>query len=160
MKKQRRFQRIAREWLGTPYQHRQRNKGVGVDCLQFFIAVLAEVGYDMSPVYAYSRSPRPNELLDWIELCDFRPTKNSLVERAKVMDVLVFQTRGIPHHLGLKLTRDTYIHADIRDGIVEEKIEPWLNQKIHSIYRGNSLSKQKDTPPLRRGRMSIKLEDV
>jgi NlpC/P60 family putative phage cell wall peptidase len=34
----------ARAWLGTPYHHRARVKGVGVDCAQLPIGVWAAVG--------------------------------------------------------------------------------------------------------------------
>jgi NlpC/P60 family putative phage cell wall peptidase len=35
---------IARSWIGTPYHHRARLKGVGVDCAQLLIGVFAEAG--------------------------------------------------------------------------------------------------------------------
>ena len=34
----------ARSWLGTPWHHRARIKGVGVDCAQFVIGVYAGAG--------------------------------------------------------------------------------------------------------------------
>lgn len=34
----------ARDWLKTPYHHRQRVKGVGVDCAQLLIGVFSGVG--------------------------------------------------------------------------------------------------------------------
>ena len=34
----------ARSWLGTPYAHRQRLRGVGVDCAQLPLAVYAAAG--------------------------------------------------------------------------------------------------------------------
>jgi len=35
---------LAREWLRTPWHHKARVKGVGVDCAQLLIAVYAEAG--------------------------------------------------------------------------------------------------------------------
>lgn len=35
---------IARTWLKTPWHHRARVKGAGVDCAQILIAVYAEAG--------------------------------------------------------------------------------------------------------------------
>lgn len=32
------------QWLGTPYQHRAKVKGAGVDCAQLLIAVYADCG--------------------------------------------------------------------------------------------------------------------
>jgi len=34
----------AESWLRTPWQHRQRVKGAGVDCAQFLIGVYSNVG--------------------------------------------------------------------------------------------------------------------
>ncbi len=36
--------RIARSWLGTPYHHRARIKGAGVDCGMIVIEVFSEAG--------------------------------------------------------------------------------------------------------------------
>jgi cell wall-associated NlpC family hydrolase len=36
--------RVAKSWLGTPYHHRAKIKGVGTDCGQILIAVFAEAG--------------------------------------------------------------------------------------------------------------------
>ena len=42
-------------WLGTPYAHRQRLKGVGVDCAQLPLAVYAAAGViGMADVGAYA----------------------------------------------------------------------------------------------------------
>lgn len=43
----------ARSWIGTPYHHAARLKGVGVDCGQILIAVYAEAGLieDFQPEY-------------------------------------------------------------------------------------------------------------
>ena len=39
--------RLAREWIGTPYQHQASLKGVGADCLGFLRGVWREaVGED------------------------------------------------------------------------------------------------------------------
>jgi len=35
---------VARSWLGTPWHHKARVRGVGVDCAQLLIAVYAEAG--------------------------------------------------------------------------------------------------------------------
>jgi cell wall-associated NlpC family hydrolase len=35
---------IARDWLGTPYHHHARIRGVGVDCVQLLLAVYPLAG--------------------------------------------------------------------------------------------------------------------
>lgn len=49
----------ARTWIGTPYHHQARVKGVGVDCIGLVICVgrelgLADAGFD---IQGYSRDP-------------------------------------------------------------------------------------------------------
>ena len=45
---------VAREWVGTPYAHAGRLKGVGVDCVGLVLGVAKELGMipaDYSPPY-------------------------------------------------------------------------------------------------------------
>lgn len=37
--------KAAREWVGTPYQHRAQVLGAGVDCAQLLIAIYAGCGF-------------------------------------------------------------------------------------------------------------------
>jgi cell wall-associated NlpC family hydrolase len=43
---------LAREWIGTPYRHNARLKGIGCDCT-FFAMVYAEVGLIEPPDIAH-----------------------------------------------------------------------------------------------------------
>jgi cell wall-associated NlpC family hydrolase len=47
----------ALSWLGTPYAHRQRLKGVGVDCAQLPLAVYAAAGL-IAPVDVGAYAPQ------------------------------------------------------------------------------------------------------
>jgi NlpC/P60 family putative phage cell wall peptidase len=45
---------IAHEWIGTPFHHAARLKGVGVDCAQLLLGVFEEAGLlDATAVRAY-----------------------------------------------------------------------------------------------------------
>lgn len=49
----------ARGWIGTPYHHRARVKGAGVDCAQLLIGVYAEAGV----IEAFDTGEYP---MDWM----------------------------------------------------------------------------------------------
>jgi cell wall-associated NlpC family hydrolase len=45
---------IARSWIGTPFHHNARIKGVGVDCAQLLAAVFAEAALEDATLPEYS----------------------------------------------------------------------------------------------------------
>jgi cell wall-associated NlpC family hydrolase len=49
----------ARSWLGTPYRHQHRERGVGVDCAGLVIGVARQLGIVPADfdVNGYSRQP-------------------------------------------------------------------------------------------------------
>lgn len=51
----------AREYLGTPFLHEGRCKGVGVDCAGLAICVARELGLSSFDIKGYSRQPNPIE---------------------------------------------------------------------------------------------------
>jgi NlpC/P60 family putative phage cell wall peptidase len=57
----------ARSWIGTPYHHQARAKGVGVDCAGLVIGIARELGmvapdFDIS---GYARRPDGWSFLSW-----------------------------------------------------------------------------------------------
>lgn len=64
----------ARTWVGTPYRHQHRLKGVGVDCVGLIIGAGLEAGVlemtaaDWKPFAGYSRTPNPAHMSRAIEL--------------------------------------------------------------------------------------------
>lgn len=99
----------ARSWIGTPWVHHQRCKGVGVDCVQFLVATAEANGVELDPIENYYRSPSGDSLLrDLEDRFERVPT-----DKIQPGDILLFQIRGIPHHVGLKSDRG-FIHADQR----------------------------------------------
>ena len=48
--------KAAREWLGTPFIHQGRVKGVGVDCAGLIIGVAHELGLSDFDIDGYPRS--------------------------------------------------------------------------------------------------------
>ncbi len=59
----------ARKWVGTPYHHQARVKGVGCDCIGLVVGVAREFGYEIDrPEFThYGRSPRGQKMLEFCE---------------------------------------------------------------------------------------------
>lgn len=47
----------ARSWIGTPFHHQGRLKGVGVDCIGLIVGVAAELGIVTPDQTGYARTP-------------------------------------------------------------------------------------------------------
>lgn len=107
----------AREWIGTPFQHQQRTKGVAVDCAGLVIGVARELGlvapeFDVS---GYARQPDGVSLLRW---CD------EYMDRVKQDDmqpghVVVVAYDKAPGHMGIL---GNYAHGGL--SIIHALIKP------------------------------------
>lgn len=140
--------RAARSWLGTPFAHQGRQKGVRCDCIGLVIEVCREVGLvDAAGLPAdwnhtgYGRFPD-----------SYGPTQALLryftrVEPRSTMrpgDLALFRTvRGEPAHMGwLGDAGDPWslIHAYAARTIPQARVQEhrlgphWL-ARLHSVYR-------------------------
>ena len=89
----------ARAWLGTPYHHQARLRGVGVDCIGLLIGVCRELG-TVAPDFDVNGYPRE---ADGITLMHEAILRMEQIERADMRygDAVVTAFRGVPHHFGL-----------------------------------------------------------
>lgn len=100
--------RQAREWLGTPYGHQQRMRGVLVDCAGLVIGVARELGL-IAPEFditAYPRSPDGKSLLEHCNQWMTRIAKNEM----QPGDVIVIRWAKDPQHLGIV---GDYVHGGL-----------------------------------------------
>lgn len=87
----------ARSWLGTPFHHQGRVKGVGVDCAGLVVGVAKAFGILLADQQGYSRLPDGKTLQAACEIELVRiPT-----EAMQPGDVLLFRFQSVPHHVGL-----------------------------------------------------------
>lgn len=125
---------VARTYLGTPWHHQGRVKGVGIDCLGELVCTAHELGLPVEDRTDYPMEPVPAELiagleknLDQIEIAD-----------ARIADVLCFwvgdETR--PQHLAFVTDRGM-LHA-WREGsrtVFEHGLTQGWRARIHSAWR-------------------------
>jgi cell wall-associated NlpC family hydrolase len=112
----------AREWLGTPFQHQQRTKGLAVDCAGLLIGVarelqLVEADFDVG---GYARQPDGVSLL---RSCDQYMTRLQR-DQLRPGHVIVVSYDAHPGHIGILGDYAhgglSMIHAAMKSGRVIE----------------------------------------
>lgn len=113
----------ARLWIGTPFHHQARLRGVGADCDGIVIGVSRDLGlvapdFDVPP---YSRTPDGVSLMAH---CTEHMRKLSSDEAMQPGHVVVVDFASHPHHMGIVADYRngglSMIHASSRSGRVEE----------------------------------------
>jgi cell wall-associated NlpC family hydrolase len=114
---------LAREWLGTPYHHHARIKGVGVDCAQLLCAVYEEAG--LVPHVETGHYPhdwhlhRSEEMfLAWLG----RVGAVS-VAQPQAGDVAVFRFGRAFSHGAVMVDANTCVHAYINQGVILTRLD-------------------------------------
>ena len=130
----------ARAWVGTPYQHQQRLRGVAVDCVGLVIGVaralgLCEPGFDFN---GYGRAPDGRTMLDE---CDALMTR---VQASAIRPghVLVLRYVNDPQHMAIAAD---YLHGGLsmvhalgtRDGkgrVLEQRFSSEISDRLVQVY--------------------------
>ena len=129
----------ARTWLGTPFNHQGRIKGVACDCIGLIMGVgiaLKLAVYDPHSQTArsylsYGRSPDPVRMREGIG----RWLHTIPVEQAGLADVLYMAWSREPQHVGL-ITDIGIIHAYARAGkVVEHRLDADWQSRIRGAWR-------------------------
>ena len=120
--------KTAREWLGTPWQHHVKLKGVGVDCVHFLIAVAdeCEIKYQKPENY-YHLNDGDSMIKELLK--NLKPT-----EKNKLGNIACFRFSGIPHHVGI-LTEIGLIHASfVHKKVVEHILDEFWQKRLVAIF--------------------------
>lgn len=127
----------ARGWLGTPWHHQARVRGVGVDCVGLVAEVGREVGLEVADVTGYRRMPTGRELRQALtkHLIEIDP------EHARAGDVLLFNyaQAGGEAHVAIVTAPGQMIHAYEPDGaVIEHSIGAKWGRRIAGAFRVES----------------------
>ncbi len=133
----------ARTWIGTPYHHQARLKGVGCDCLGLVVGVASELkltdetGKLLSSFDQTNYSTQPDgqlltgklqALLNEIPIADKAPG-----------DLALFKIDGNPQHMGLLSDFEGgigVIHSYVSSGkVVEHRLDKKWEQRIVKVFR-------------------------
>lgn len=113
----------VRTWLGTPYHHAARMKGVGVDCINLIIGSFENTGL-LAPVETPRYSPQWHLHRNVELLRDSVLRYSHAVDEAAVQpgDVVLYHWGRVKAHAGIVVERGWpfIIHAYSRAGMVIE----------------------------------------
>jgi NlpC/P60 family putative phage cell wall peptidase len=122
----------ARSWIGTPYQHQGRRKGVGCDCLGLLVGVWRELGGAVGHIPPYTP--------DWAEAAGRETLAEGLASHlaaidpkdAREGDVALFRWRAhLPAKHGAILTApDRMVHAQEGARVTEVALSPWWRRRM------------------------------
>lgn len=104
----------ARTWMGTPWHHRARIKGAGVDCIQFLIGVYHAVG--LCPDIDTGDYPR-----DWMLHRDEERLLDGLsqyaveIEAPVMGDIVVYRFGRCHSHAGIFTGPREIVHAYLEE---------------------------------------------
>jgi NlpC/P60 family putative phage cell wall peptidase len=112
-----------RTWIGTPYRHQGRLKGIGVDCVGLVIGAARECGIADVQVTGYDRRPDGTLLSRMLE-----HVSPVAFNEAQPGDVLLFQFATVAMHIGVLSAPDMLIHAYMPNRkVVEHRLDDaWL----------------------------------
>jgi NlpC/P60 family putative phage cell wall peptidase len=131
----------AKSWLGTPYHHHARIKGVGVDCAQLLCAVYEACGcvpHIDRGNYAHDwHLHRGEELfIRWLEMVGAKLLPHQQPEPG---DVAVFRYGRVFSHGAVVVERccsGSVVHAYVGRGVISSRLneEPLKGRKV-SFWR-------------------------
>lgn len=127
----------ATSWYETPYHHKARLKGVGVDCAMLVAGVAIQLNIlptdFVIPEYSvqwhlHNDEEKLLEILDGVNCI-----KLANKEDAQLGDILTFQYGRVTSHLGILINDNQIIHARVDFGKVvindldEDMLNRWTN---------------------------------
>jgi cell wall-associated NlpC family hydrolase len=130
----------ARAWLGTPYAHQHRARGIAADCAGLLIGVARELGI-VAPefdVTGYARSPDGRSLLAH---CDafMRRIPGAAMRPG---DAIACRFGNDPQHIAIL---GDYVHGGLsiihalnrsngRGAVIEQRLDPRLRLQLVQAY--------------------------
>ena len=130
----------ARTWLGTPFFHAGREKGIGVDCTGFVIGVASEIGLFTCAERNYPHIVPESMTRAYLErYCTPIPK-----EAAQIGDLFLFNIMGHAQHVGFLAARGpengapaawTLLHAcGIVGKVVEHDLTASWDRRIDGAW--------------------------
>lgn len=106
-------------WLGTPYHHNAKIRGVGVDCARFVIGACEDAGLlekDSLVLGDYSNEWALHHARDVMH--EVAEKYGIQVKNPRRGDIFLYQYGRVASHAGIYLGHDEIIHAYIDAGVV------------------------------------------
>lgn len=129
---------IARTWIGTPFRHQGRVKGVGVDCIGLAVGIARELGREVRDELDYGRTPEAARMMRAMSghLAPVQvPAGARPGDVLEPGDVVLFNWRGSPTHIGV-FTGGAFVHAyEVEKRVVEMTATRALRRRVVAAWR-------------------------
>lgn len=124
------FVAASREWVGTPFKHQGRQKGVGVDCIGVPYCVARDFGMvDSSIMVPYKRDP------DGSLLPHILGENLIRVHKPQPGDIMLFRFVKHPQHVAVYTGRNI-IHSFSQIGeCIEHIYDKRWQKRLVAVYR-------------------------
>ncbi|MHB1098246.1 MAG: C40 family peptidase [Burkholderiales bacterium] len=123
----------ARSWIGTPFHHQGRRKGIGADCAGIVLGVAREMGYSHCDRVGYSREPHGLFHLEVARQLVALPLSG--IEPG---DLLTFAFDRYPQHIGIVTNLEplcvVHAYAQVR-GCIEQALDPQWISRVRGAWR-------------------------
>jgi len=130
----------ARAWVGTPYQHQQRLRGVAVDCVGLVIGVARALGL-CAPVFDFSGYGATPDGRSLLAECDAHMDRVALADIAPG-HIVVLRYERDPQHMAIVAD---YLHGGLSmvhalgtvDGkgkVLEQRLAPEIMARLVQAY--------------------------
>ena len=86
----------ARSWLGTPFHHQARLKGVGVDCVGLIVGVCNALGIPVEDTTNYQRFPN-----GYLLAKEFERQFIKKFTQPEAGDIMLFRISRMPQHCAI-----------------------------------------------------------
>jgi len=126
----------ARSFIGTPFVHQGRLKGVGVDCVGLLIEVARAFGHTYNAPADYAMQPDPHAMRTLLDA----NLDRVLLTKIMIADILWFRVDTNPQHLGIvsNLAPFSVVHALNRVGggeCCEHRVSTKWQRRIQACFR-------------------------
>jgi NlpC/P60 family putative phage cell wall peptidase len=120
----------ARSWIGTPYQHQGRLKGIACDCIGLVICTAQALGLTRENPTDYGKRPDGRLRFALEQHVEIIPTGE-----ARAADILLFQWNAVPLHVAIMTDDEHLIHAYLPNRkVVESRIDERIRLQLEAAY--------------------------
>lgn len=114
----------AMSYLGTPFHHQGRAKGVGVDCVGLIACVMRELGVSVVDRTDYPMHAIPHEFVAAVRA---NVPQKAIADRLPG-DMIIIAPRNVLQHAAIMVSEDQVIHAP-HDGVVcLRRLDDWAER--------------------------------
>ena len=129
----------ARRWLKTPFHPKAGICQIGTDCSHLCAAIFNECGWGEKfewPKYTMSHGRHGEQSLLRAFFAAHPRFMEVPLRPYCIGNILLINEGAVAHHMGIVISRETFIHAVYRLGVIESRLDdPTFSKKFETAYQ-------------------------